>query len=62
MNTARVNKAPHKTAAEQAAEKKREKMQAERRKALAKKSHKERVAEFNDYLSKLSEHHDIPKT
>ena len=28
---------------------------------LALKSHKERVAEFNESLAKLSEHHDIPK-
>jgi protein FAM32A len=28
---------------------------------LALKSHKDRVAEFNENLSKLSEHHDIPK-
>jgi protein FAM32A len=28
---------------------------------LASKSHKEKVAEFNEYLGKLSEHHDIPK-
>ena len=28
---------------------------------LAEKSHKDRVEEFNTYLSKLSEHHDIPR-
>lgn len=28
---------------------------------LASKSHKDKVAEFNEYLGKLSEHHDIPK-
>ncbi|KAI8898068.1 hypothetical protein BC833DRAFT_591139 [Globomyces pollinis-pini] len=28
---------------------------------LAEKSHKERVNEFNTYLSKLSEHNDIPR-
>ena len=28
---------------------------------LAAKSHRERVADFNAYLSNLSEHHDIPK-
>ncbi|KAJ3381818.1 hypothetical protein HDU92_005111 [Lobulomyces angularis] len=27
----------------------------------ASKTHKERVAELNNYLSKLSEHHDIPR-
>ncbi|BGP47181.1 hypothetical protein JCM10450v2_003033 [Rhodotorula kratochvilovae] len=25
------------------------------------KSHKDRVADFNEYLERLSEHHDIPK-
>jgi protein FAM32A len=29
--------------------------------ALAAKSHRERVAEFNEKLAALSEHHDIPK-
>jgi protein FAM32A len=28
---------------------------------LARKTHKDRVAEFNNYLESLSEHHDIPK-
>ncbi|KAH6916978.1 hypothetical protein BKA70DRAFT_1251071, partial [Coprinopsis sp. MPI-PUGE-AT-0042] len=28
---------------------------------LAKKTHKDRVAEFNQHLETLSEHHDIPK-
>ncbi|TFK30898.1 DUF1754-domain-containing protein [Coprinopsis marcescibilis] len=28
---------------------------------LAKKTHKDRVAEFNNHLESLSEHHDIPK-
>ncbi|GLC41597.1 hypothetical protein PLESTB_000698200 [Pleodorina starrii] len=27
----------------------------------AAKSHRERVKDFNEYLAKLSEHHDIPK-
>lgn len=35
--------------------------EAERIAALASKSHRERVAEFNDKLASLSEHHDIPK-
>lgn len=37
------------------------KKQQEKLPILASKSHKEKVAEFNDYLGKLSEHHDIPK-
>lgn len=28
---------------------------------IAAKSHKDRVAEFNNYLESLSEHHDIPR-
>lgn len=32
-----------------------------RLKAQAQKSHKDRVREFNEYLTNLSEHHDIPK-
>lgn len=58
---AKVVKKPSKTAAELAAEKARQKIQAGKIKELAKKSHKERVAGYNEYLSKLSEHHDIPK-
>jgi protein FAM32A len=58
---AKVTKPTTKTKAELAAEKARQKIQGERLKDLAKKSHKDRVTEFNDYLSKLSEHHDIPK-
>ncbi|GFR50394.1 hypothetical protein Agub_g12610 [Astrephomene gubernaculifera] len=30
-------------------------------KKAAVKSHRERVKDFNEYLAKLSEHHDIPK-
>lgn len=30
-------------------------------KDMASKSHKDKVREFNEKLSKLSEHHDIPK-
>lgn len=49
-----------KTAAEEAFER----TQKERRlkqKTAHLKSHKEKVAEFNEKLSKLSEHYDIPK-
>lgn len=37
------------------------KLEEERLRKLAAKSHRERVKEFNDHLSNLSEHHDIPK-
>jgi hypothetical protein len=33
----------------------------ERLAKVASKSHRERVQEYNEKLSKLSEHHDIPK-
>lgn len=49
------------TDAEKKAEERRRKLEAERLKKLAGKSHKDKVREFNDHLSKLSEHHDIPK-
>ncbi|CAO3643962.1 unnamed protein product [Cunninghamella blakesleeana] len=35
--------------------------QMERVSKAAQKSHKERVADFNNKLEQLSEHHDIPK-
>ena len=35
--------------------------EAARIRDLAAKSHRERVAEFNDKLAAMSEHHDIPK-
>ena len=38
-----------------------EKRKAELKKKLAGKSHKEKVAEFNEKLAKLSDHYDIPK-
>ncbi len=56
-----IKKSRNKTAAEIAFEKAHSKKQAEKLSQLAKKSHKEKVAEFNEYLGKLSEHHDIPK-
>ena len=28
---------------------------------MASKSHRDRVREFNEYLTNLTEHHDIPK-
>jgi protein FAM32A len=50
-----------KTAAELKFEEAQRKRLDSKAKELASKSHKERVAEFNAYLEKLSEHHDIPK-
>ncbi|XP_046844106.1 protein FAM32A-like isoform X1 [Xenia sp. Carnegie-2017] len=39
----------------------KEKRSADRILAKASQSHKERVAEFNERLDKLTEHYDIPK-
>lgn len=50
-----------KTPAQLAFEAAQQKKQKEKLPTLAAKSHKEKVAEFNEYLGKLSEHHDIPK-
>lgn len=50
-----------KTPAQLAFEAAQLKKQQEKLPILAAKSHKEKVAEFNEYLGKLSEHHDIPK-
>ncbi|XP_062021449.1 uncharacterized protein LOC133738025 [Rosa rugosa] len=38
-----------------------ERLQAQRLAQMAKKSHRDRVQEFNQYLANLSEHYDIPK-
>lgn len=56
-STGQSPKQPQKTASERAFEEAQERKLAEQ----VKKSHKERVAELNEKLSKLSEHHDIPK-
>ena len=58
-----VPKAPEdrRTDAEKRAAERMRKLEEERLKKLAQKSHRERVKEFNDHLAKLSEHHDIPK-
>ena len=50
-----------KTPAQMAFEAAQQKKQLDKLPSLASKSHKEKVAEFNEYLGKLSEHHDIPK-
>ncbi|RKP26822.1 hypothetical protein SYNPS1DRAFT_27499 [Syncephalis pseudoplumigaleata] len=50
-----------KTPAERRFEEVQRKREEERIKKAAAKSHKEKVAEFNEYLGNLSEHYDIPK-
>jgi len=52
---------PEKTAAERKFEEIQLKRQAEQVKKMASKSHKEKVEDFNKYLSTLTEHYDIPK-
>eukprot|EP00045_Choanoeca_perplexa_P002587 m.25408 g.25408 ORF g.25408 m.25408 type:complete len:105 (-) comp11594_c0_seq1:1362-1676(-) len=49
------------TEAEKAFKKTQIKREMERIRSKASKSHKEKVAELNQYLDSLSEHHDIPK-
>ena len=59
INIGKVQKS--KTKAEMAHE---QRMKEKRKKELLasqSKSHKQKVAEFNEKLAKLSEHHDIPK-
>ncbi|ORZ23593.1 hypothetical protein BCR42DRAFT_292392, partial [Absidia repens] len=51
----------HKTDAERKFEETKRQRQMERVAKAARQSHKERVAEFNNKLEHLSEHHDIPK-
>ncbi|RPA93615.1 DUF1754-domain-containing protein [Choiromyces venosus 120613-1] len=50
-----------KTEAERRFEERKRKRMDERLKKEGIKSHKERVEEFNKYLSNLSEHHDMPR-
>lgn len=50
-----------KTEAERKHEEMRRKRLQERLKREGVKTHKERVEELNKYLSRLSEHHDMPK-
>ncbi|KGO75266.1 Protein of unknown function DUF1754, eukaryotic [Penicillium italicum] len=52
---------PGKTEAERKAEEVRRKRLRERLQRDGVKTHKERVEELNKYLSRLSEHHDMPK-
>ena len=50
-----------KTEAEKRHEERRKKRLEERLKKEGVKTHKEKVEELNKYLSRLSEHHDMPK-
>lgn len=50
-----------KTDAERRHEERRRKRLEEKMKTEGVKTHKEKVEEFNKYLSGLSEHHDMPK-
>ncbi|KAJ3274241.1 hypothetical protein HDV01_003314 [Terramyces sp. JEL0728] len=52
---------PYKTATELKHEKIKKMRLEDKIEKAAEKSHKERVADFNKYLSSLSEHHDIPR-
>ncbi|KAL4743308.1 hypothetical protein BDV11DRAFT_122349 [Aspergillus similis] len=52
---------PAKTEAERKHEEMKRKRVQERLKREGVKTHKERVEELNKYLSRLSEHHDMPK-
>ena len=51
----------NRTEAERRYDEQAERTQARLIEKMASKSHKDKVREFNEYLSKLSEHHDIPK-
>ncbi|KAF7597565.1 hypothetical protein BBP40_000043 [Aspergillus hancockii] len=59
MNSSEVG--PAKTEAERKYEEMKKKRLQERLKREGVKTHKERVEELNKYLSRLSEHHDMPK-
>lgn len=49
------------TPAEKAFDEKRRKLEEREIKKIANKTYRQRVEEFNQYVSKLSEHYDIPK-
>mmetsp|Transcript_650 Transcript_650/g.2510 ORF Transcript_650/g.2510 Transcript_650/m.2510 type:complete len:115 (+) Transcript_650:27-371(+) len=51
----------NRTAVEKRYDEQAAKTQARLIQSMASKSHKDKVKDFNEYLSKLSEHHDIPK-
>ena len=49
------------TPAEKKFEEKVAKREMQKAKTQVMKSHREKVKEFNEYLARLTEHHDIPK-
>jgi len=51
----------NRTAAEKRYDEQAAKTQEKLIQSMASKSHRDKVKDFNEYLSKLSEHHDIPK-
>ncbi|CAN6540172.1 unnamed protein product [Malus baccata var. baccata] len=51
----------HLTPAERRYLEQTERIQRQRLSKIARKSHRDRVQEFNQYLANLSEHYDIPK-
>lgn len=53
--------ADRRTASEKRFDQQMEKREAERIAKMTAKSHRQRVAEFNEHLGKLTEHMDIPK-
>ncbi|GAA6046331.1 hypothetical protein JCM3770_004867 [Rhodotorula araucariae] len=55
------NAAAGKTEAQRKFEEVQRKRLLDKAAKAAVKSHKDRVAEFNEYLERLSEHHDIPR-
>lgn len=61
INDTKPEKVETRTAAERRHDEMLAKREAETIAKLATKSHKERIKEMNDYLSKLSEHYDIPR-
>eukprot|EP00291_Cryptomonas_curvata_P023114 CAMPEP_0172157672 /NCGR_PEP_ID=MMETSP1050-20130122/3926_1 /TAXON_ID=233186 /ORGANISM="Cryptomonas curvata, Strain CCAP979/52" /LENGTH=106 /DNA_ID=CAMNT_0012826937 /DNA_START=6 /DNA_END=326 /DNA_ORIENTATION=+ len=49
------------TAYERKWEEQVKRLESKSAKKLAEKSHRDRISEFNEKMSKLSEHHDIPR-
>ncbi|KAL8521639.1 hypothetical protein ACS0TY_011966 [Phlomoides rotata] len=56
-----INEDDQLTPAERRYLERRQKIELERLAKAAKKSHRDRIQEFNQYLANLSEHYDIPK-
>jgi len=55
------NFSDHLTPAEKRYIEQREKLDVQRHTKTSKKSHRDRLNDFNQYLANLSEHYDIPK-